>query len=126
MTFITQTGLKDLKYGKDQQGGGNSEQPYITHPIPDDNIGSNKFHSPDNMIREGFVGAVKASTADAIRVGKYLKDSSKGPLFIIKQTGLQLSNPKLEEKNNISNKLLGTVGNTRLYSGVNFLAQILS
>lgn len=124
MTFITQTGLKDLKYGKDQQGGGNSEQPYITHPIPDDNIGSNKFHSPDNMIRGGFVGAVKASTADTIRVGKYLKDSSKGPLFIIKQTGLQLSNPKLEEKNSISNKLLDTVGNTRLYSGVNFLAQI--
>lgn len=124
MAFITQTGLKDLKYGKDQQGGGNSGQPYITHPIPEDNIDSNKFHSPDNMIRGGFAGAVKASTMDAVRVVKYLKDSSKGPLFIIKQTGLQLSNPKLEEKNDISSKLLGTVGNTRLYSGVNFLAQI--
>lgn len=71
---------------------------------------------------------------DVTRVTKFLTDSSKGPLFITKQIGLQLSNPKLETKNLLpSDTFLGKLGNTinselgstRLYNaGINTLAQV--
>lgn len=121
MALISQTSLKDLKYGNDQPGGGNSGQPYITHPIP--------LKSPSNiddgLIRGGFLGATKASFVDTVRIGKFLKDRPKGPLFIAKQIGLQLSNPKLETKNDVLGKLMGAIGSTRIYNGgINTLAQI--
>jgi len=153
-----QTDLKSLKYGSDRQGGGDSGLPYIKVDI--NNIdGSNnrtqvgrlitklrftKFD--DGLVRGGFVGAVNASVVDTIRIGKFLTDFPKGPLFIVKQVGLQLSNPRLEAKKlktdnpttggglfrnvgnfvlNTANKLVNAVGPTRLYNlGINTLAQV--
>jgi hypothetical protein len=101
----------------------------------------------DGLVRGGVVGAVNASIVDTLRIGKFLKDFPKGPLFITKQVGLQLSNPVIEHKtnfptnkptrgqglfnnvgnfiSNVANKILNAVGPTRIYNlGINTLAQI--
>jgi hypothetical protein len=113
------TDLKSLKYGKDRPGGGNSGQPYIQNNIsnPKDILGFD-----DGLIRGGAIGAAKASLNDTIRIGKWLKDFSKGPLWIVKQVGLQRSNPKLETLPGLG----GFFGEpTRLYNlGLNTLAQV--
>jgi len=130
------TDLKSLKYGQDRQGGGNSGQPYIKNDI---NNPINILGLDDGFITGGFIGATKSSLTDTLRIGKFLTDTPKGPLFIAKQVGLQLSNPKLEVKtiNSVGGLLnsfltadLGSLTNgalepTRLYNlGVNTLAQV--
>jgi len=78
----------------------------------------------DGLIRGGAVGALNASVVDTLRIGKFLTDLPKGPLFLIKQVGLQLSNPRLEAKKGISG-FLSSVGSTRLYNlGINTIAQV--
>jgi len=143
------TDLKSLKYGKDQLGGGNSGQPYIQTDINTIDRGFNRLRFTkfdDGLVRGGAVGAINASVVDTIRIGKFLKDFPKGPLFIVKQVGLQLSNPQLESKKlrtdnptsgggllrnvgnfiiNTANKLVNAVGPTRIYNlGINTLAQV--
>jgi hypothetical protein len=74
---------------------------------------------------------------DTLRIGKFLTDIPKGPLWIVKQAGLQFSNPKLEVKKSLggffSSLLTGDLGPatggalqpTRLYNlGINTLAQV--
>ncbi len=87
---------RSANYGNDQPGGGNSGEPYIVTPIPpvfQQRSQSDSIWLSDNgLIRGGFAGATKASVQDTIRIGKFLKDPPRGPLFIAKQIGLQLSN----------------------------------
>lgn len=141
------TNLRNLRYGRDTIGGGDSGAPYITTPIPaalDQQADPNDAVGIDGgLIRGGFTGATNASTKDFIRIGKFLKDAPQGPLFIIKQVGLQLSNPQLEAPigagNTLNNILQGNfstlfgggtnfnanVGSTRIYNGgVNTLLQV--
>ena len=121
------TDLKSLKYGNDQPGGGNSGQPYIQTAIPESR--TTPFTS----------GLIKSSLTDTKRIFKFLKDIPQGPLFIIKQVGLQLSNPRLEVKKinsvggffsslisgDLSSLTGGLLQPTRLYNlGINTLAQI--
>jgi hypothetical protein len=131
------TNLKSLKYGHDRQGDGSSEQPYITTNIP-----RRLSTSPtdDGYIRGGWTLANQASANDQLRISKFINDPPKGPLFIARQIGLQLTNPKLETRkiNLNSFGLLGSVlttafngfntlvpGPTRLYNeGKNTLAQL--
>jgi hypothetical protein len=143
----TLTNLRSLQYGRDTTGGGNSGEPYITTAIPPANQqqveSTNIWNSDSGLIRGGFAGATKASATDFIRIGKFLKDSPKGPLFIAKQIGLQLSNPQLEAPRgagNILNNILqgnfstlfgggdnfnANVGTTRIYNGgINTLLQV--
>lgn len=139
----TLTNLRNLQYGSDTIGGGNSDEPYITTAIPpalQQQIEStNIWNSDSGLIRGGFVGATRASLTDFIRIGKFLKDSPRGPLFIIKQVGLQLSNPQLEAPigSPLNNLLQGNlsfgggeffntnIGNTRIYNGgINTLLQV--
>ena len=138
------TDLKSLKYGRDEIGGGNSGQPYIQSDI---NLGNQTVKkNDDGLIRGGAVGAAKASTTDLLRIGKFLKDAPRGPLFIIKQVGLQLSNPKLESRQfttdrstrglglftnignliaNTANRISNEIGPTRVYNlGINTALQI--
>lgn len=78
----------------------------------------------DGLIRGGAVGALNASAVDTLRIGKFLTDLPKGPLFLIKQVGLQLSNPRLEAKKGATGFLSG-VGPTRIYNlGINTIAQV--
>jgi hypothetical protein len=126
------TNLKSLKYGKDRPGGGDSNQPYITNDI---NNPTNVLGFDDGLVRGGAIGAVRSSVIDTLRIGKFLTDVPKGPLFIVKQVGLQLSNPKLESLvnktgigflNRLSVALDNVgIGSTRIYNlGINTLAQV--
>lgn len=143
----TLTNLRNLQYGNDTIGGGNSGEPYITTAIPpalQQQVDSTSIWNSDSgLIRGGFTGATKASTTDFVRIGKFLKDSPRGPMFIIKQVGLQLSNPQLEAPrgagstlNNIIQGNFSTlfgggdnfntnIGSTRIYNGgINTLLQV--
>jgi hypothetical protein len=132
MPIITQAGLtalRGLKYGNDQPGGGSSGEPYVTQKIPPpykQQVDSTNIWNSDNgLIRGGFTGATLASGLDTIRIGKFLVDPPRGPLFIAKQVGLQLSNPQLERRTDAVGQLLGKIGPTRIYNlGINTLAQI--
>jgi hypothetical protein len=143
----TLTNLRNLQYGNDTIGGGNSGEPYITTAIPPANQqqvdSTNILNSDSGFIRGGFVGATRASATDFARIGKFFKDPPRGPLFIAKQIGLQLSNPQLEAPRGagatLSNILQGNfstlfgggdnfnanIGTTRIYNGgINTLLQI--
>ena len=143
----TLTNLRSLQYGNDTIGGGNSGEPYITTAIPpalQQQVDStNIWNSDSGLIRGGFVGATRASVTDFIRIGKFFKDPPRGPLFIIKQVGLQLSNPQLEAPRGagavLNNVLQGNfstlfgggdnfnanIGATRIYNGgINTLLQV--
>jgi len=151
MPLLTRkTDLKSLKYGKDQPGGGNSGQPYQQVDINKVDSGFNKFRMTkfdDGLVRGGVVGAANAAVVDTFRIGKFLKDFPKGPLWLVKQVGLQLANPKLEAKqlptgnatsglgffrnaanavSNVVNRITNIIGPTRIYnaSGDNTLAQV--
>ncbi len=75
----------------------------------------------DGLIRGGVLNVGISSVRDTARIGKFLL-SGKGALFIIKQVGLQKSNPRLEQLQNfrtLSNN------NTQLYNlGLNTLTQV--
>ena len=144
---LKDTKLKSLKFG-DKGTAGDSTKPYIVTDIntvdtPFNKLRLTKFD--DGLIRGGAVGAINASAVDTLRIGKFLTDFPKGPLFIAKQVGLQLSNPPLETKqlptnrvgkglfgkvvagaSNVINKLNNLVGGpTRIYNlGINTLAQV--
>jgi hypothetical protein len=139
------TNLRNLRYGRDTIGGGDSGAPYITTAIPpalDQQADPNDAIGIDGgLIRGGFTGATNASGKDFIRIGKFLKDAPQGPLFVIKQVGLQLSNPQLEApigspltnllQGNIGTLLGGSstsainIGPTRIYNGgINTLLQV--
>ena len=132
MSIITQAGLtalRSLKYGNDQPGGGSSGEPYIVSKIPppykEQVDSTNIWFSDNGLIRGGFAGATLASGRDTLRIGKFLVDPPRGPLFIAKQVGLQLSNPQLERRTDALGQLLGKIGPTRIYNlGINTLAQV--
>lgn len=54
----------------------------------------------DGLIRGGILNAALATKKDVLTISNFLYNSNKGPLFIIKQIGLRLSNPLLEQKAN--------------------------
>ena len=143
------TDLKSLKYGQDRPGGGDSGQPYIKTDINTVDSGFNRLRLTkfdDGLVRGGVIGALNASVVDTLRISKFLYTDIKGPLFIVKQIGLQLSNPRLESKQvrtdratsgggffnnainfvaNVAGKIENAVGPTRIYNlGINTLAQV--
>jgi hypothetical protein len=143
------TNLKSLKYGHDTPGGGSSKQPYIKADINTVDSGFNQIRLTsfdDGLIRGGAIGAANASVVDTLRIGKFFVDFPRGPLFIAKQVGLQLSNPRVESitqptnaptsgqgfltnalnfVSNTANKIENALGPTRIYNlGINTLAQV--
>jgi hypothetical protein len=143
------TDLKSIKYGHDRADGGSSGQPYIKTDINTVDKGINKLrfgNFDEGLVRGGVIGMLNSSITDTLRIGKFLTDTPKGPLFIVKQIGLQLSNPRLESKqvavdrstrgggfitnainfiSNVAGKIENVVGPTRIYNlGINTLAQV--
>lgn len=139
------TDLKSLKFET-------GNEPYILFPIgytksfeKNDSIPqsitdfylSNRTNA-DFPLRGGTVDVdprtltfTRSSQIDKERIKKFLEDKPKGPLFVLKQTGLQLSNPKIETGAIIPNLFSGLefgglgLENTRFYNkGVNTLAQV--
>tara|TARA_Y100000592_G_scaffold83446_1_gene133295 strand:+ start:4785 stop:7034 length:2250 start_codon:yes stop_codon:yes gene_type:complete len=101
----------------------------------------------DGFIRGGLGTALKRSADDMLRVGKWMTDGPKGPTWILKQVGLQRSNPRLQEfpqgeksdpEDNLFKKAVTGIGNflgsaeaalgrNRVYNlGINTLAQTLT
>jgi hypothetical protein len=147
------TNLKSLKYGSDQPGGGSSGLPYIQTKMPPNNLitigasygpgNTNPIFRPgstgngDFPIRGGDIDFnigtqtfTISSKVDKERIKKFMKDPSRGRMFLDKQIGLQLSNPKIETGKSFqvapaSNILPGLLDNTRIYNnGFNTLEQI--
>jgi hypothetical protein len=83
--------LRLLKFGKDLQGGGNSNQPYITTPLPgvEEPLSPN---SPDYILRQGVLERI---VDDETRFFKYFT-STKGLAFIGKQNTLSLSSVRTQ------------------------------
>lgn len=105
-----------LPFGRDTPGGGDSGQPFIVRKI-------DQRWSPSNMTDSltpfGAVTTVTRTLKDVERVSKFMYNSTMGPMFLIKQTGLQAMNPDTQQ---LGNKL----GNLRTYNplGINTLAQV--
>ena len=106
------TDLKSLRYGNDQRGGGSSNQPYITTPIPEGFAPT----SADFLLRNGYLNPVN-SFQDVKRLSKFFTDTKtpSGLLFTIKQQLLERQNPKLVNINRIYNPL-GTLSQAGLNS----------
>jgi len=134
---------KTRPFGSDQPGNGNSGLPYIKFPIDSPNIlGPFKQYYKSNRTGLDFPirgGAVTfdlgnqtftpSSDIDKERIKKFLHDDPRGKSFLLKQTGLQLSNPKIQTGDTIytlrSQNIPGLIQNTRLYNdGKNTLAQV--
>ena len=118
--------LTQLRFSKDQPGGGYSGQPYIKISSPENSTAIERIatesarFSQDYPVRGGLY-SVRAVAEDAIRIRKFLNDFPKGPTFTSKQVGLQKSNPLIETGKN------GGRINTRTYNlNANLQAQILS
>jgi hypothetical protein len=106
-----QTDLKSLKYGQDRPNSGNSGQPYIQTDINSVDATFNRVrltNFDDGFIRGGAVASQNASAVDTLRIGKFLTDPPKGPLFLARQVGLQLSNPQLEHIDDLPTNRTGT------------------
>lgn len=114
--------LKKSNVYKDTPGGGNSGLPYIKQGLPEDSpageyLASIASTSIDTDVRGGLYSTI-ASTADTVRISRFLTDFSRGALFTSKQVGLQKSNPLIETERR------GDVINTQVYSNSNLLAQV--
>ena len=144
------TNLKSLKYGSDQPGGGSSGLPYIQTRMPPINLimlpgpgNTNPIFRPtstgnsDFPIRGGNIDFrigtqtfTISSKVDKERIKKFMKDPKRGTIFLNKQIGLNLSNPKIETGNSFqvvpgSNIIPGLIENTRIYNnGINTLTQV--
>jgi hypothetical protein len=105
-----------LPFGRDTPGGGDSGQPFVVRRI-------DQRWSPSNMTDSltpfGAVTTVTRTLKDVERVSKFMYTSIMGPMFLIKQTGLQATNPDTQQ---LGNKL----GSLRTYNplGINTLAQV--
>tara|TARA_R110000851_G_scaffold15056_1_gene50229 strand:- start:6315 stop:9395 length:3081 start_codon:yes stop_codon:yes gene_type:complete len=106
-----------------------TDQPFIQRDIgsnwslfsdsPGSKGGKGSLLSID-LIRGGVGTAINRSLVDALRIGKFLI-SPKGLLFIAKNVGMQLTNPKMQ-----TDKILG-IGANRIYAlGLPTLAQSLT
>ena len=91
------TNLKSLRYGKDTIGGGKSNQPYVTTPIPEGFGEVGRTGGPDFLLRGGVL-LPDIVLKDVSRLTKMLFDfkSPNGPLFIAKQNVLSLTNVNSE------------------------------
>jgi hypothetical protein len=81
---LKDTRLKSLKYGDDRPGGGNSSEPILSTPILDANT-------------VGIIPTFKsAAEENKKRISALLKSTPRGLKFVSNQSGLQLSNTRLE------------------------------
>lgn len=110
-----------LPFGRDTPGGGDSGQPFVVRKV-------DQRWSPSNMTDSltpfGAVTTVTRTLKDVERVSKFMFNSTMGPMFLIKQTGLQAMNPNIDqlEVGQSDKKLIST----QIYNplGLNTLAEV--
>jgi hypothetical protein len=108
---LKDTKLKSLKFGSDNPGGGISLEPVIQKPILDNNlVGQERSFN-------------EVAEENRARVAKILKSTPRGIRFVRNQTGLQLSNVRLETSNapilntiNLGGGFIGAIN-----KGINFI-----
>jgi hypothetical protein len=132
---------KSFEFGKgtafDRPDGGFSNEPYLYSGLlakdslpkvnnPGDqgllgSLGATIDKATDGVIRGGLITAANRSFEDTLRIGKWAFDLPEGPMWLLTQTGLNRSNPKIEE----GKTLFG--GRSRIYNplGLNTLSQTL-
>ena len=137
-TFRYYTGVgnfnqNNLPFGPDRANSESSGQPYIKEPKYATSVA-------------GIADVATHTAVDVIRMTKFLKDVPRGPLFIAKQVGLQMMNPRLQSLadsptnlstsgqgflrntanliSNTTNGIKNLVGSNRIWTPTNFLAQI--
>ena len=111
-----------LPFGRDKVGGGDSNQPFVVRRI-DQRWSPSNFN--DSLTPFGAVTTLTRTVADVVRVSKFMFTTVQGPLFLLKQTGLQRMNPNIRQID--ANPLGGKVTiRTQTYNplGVNTLAQV--
>ena len=106
------TDLKSLRFGRDKQGGGSSNQPYIVTPIPEgDTTGASELYG-DFLLRGGALRPTIVAR-NTSRLLQFLGDTStgRGVAFVAKQELLaRLNPPSIGQPN-------------RIYSPANTIAQ---
>jgi len=98
MALISQrTNLKSLRYGRDRVGGGDSNQPYIKSPIPDNSKSLDRKGETDFLLRGGTLTPAR-SAQDVSRLTKMFFDlkSPNGVLFTAKQNLLSRTGVKTQ------------------------------
>jgi hypothetical protein len=111
-----------IPFGDDNLNGDSSNQPYVVTPPG--------FRWSPSNIDDGFLqfGAATVTTrtaADVLRISKFLTTLPKGPLFLLKQVGLQRSGPLLQYYD-VTKSTKTAPFDTRAYNplGATMLAQI--
>jgi len=125
MLIDLQTDLKSLRFGNDRPGGGNSGQPFIQTPIPDQVPPVSAVGDLYNISTVGPTIPIQG-LADTQRIARFLK-SPAGQMFIERQQYLQLANPDIQSGKEVAiggPVELGFLGATRIYNGSNTLAQV--
>lgn len=89
------TNLKDLRFGKDRKGGGNSRQPYVQIGIPETPF-EEALASPlgvKDFLLRGGLNAVTDTAEDLVRLGSFFTNpfNPSGLLFTAKQNILSNS-----------------------------------
>ena len=134
---------RNLPFDKDMPGGGNSGLPYVQFPIDSTGVSDNfrKYYSTnrtglDFPVRGGSLvfdlgnqTFTPSADFDKQRISRFLKDDPKGQSFLLKQQGLQLSNPKIQTGDTIytlrTNSIPSLIPNNQLFNnGRNLLAQV--
>lgn len=127
-----------LKFGKDQPGGGSSNEPFITSnsrgviTTPSGDIYINGSITDSRGLFNDWPirgGVYPSNEIDYRRINAFLK-TTKGKQFIDKQKVLQFMNPKIETAPSFlrvdSNSIIpGLIENTRVYSEKGLLNQVL-
>jgi len=125
MLIDLQTDLKSLRFGSDRPGGGDSGQPFIQTPIPDQVPPVSAVGDLYNISTVGPTIPIQG-LADTQRIAQFLK-SPAGQMFIERQQYLQLANPDIQSGKEVAiggPVGLGFLGATRIYNGSNTLAQV--
>ena len=110
----------NLPFGRDTVGGGDSGQPFVVRRI-DQRWSPSNFN--DGLSQFGAVTTVTRTAADIERVSKFLYTTIEGPIFLLKQTGLQRMNPNTStDAYNFDKKII----DTQIYNplGLTTLAQV--
>jgi hypothetical protein len=110
-----QTNLKSLRFGNDRFGNGNSGQPYIQTPIPDQLPRS----GTEDFILRGGLNTIEDSATDVLRLGKYFADprNPDGLLFIAKQNLLSRTAVRTQSSTGILNEGIYTPISTLVEAG---------
>jgi len=111
-----------LPFGRDRAGDGDSNQPFVVRKI-DQRWSPSNFN--DTLTPFGAVTTVTRTIADVVRVSKFLYTTIQGPLFLLKQTGLQRMNPNIRQIDASPAGGKGTI-RTQTYNplGINTIAQV--